>query len=244
VRVKLYGLAPSHPTHSARLMLEHKGIDHDIVWLLPGFHPVLLRTRGFRGGTVPALKLDGRKIQNSRAISRALDEYQPEPRLFPADPEKRLAVEEAERWGEEELQEVPRSLYRWMAAHRQAMRAQLAHESGLPLPGAAGAGFAPIARYFSGKSGGEDEAHRLIAQLPGMLDHVDELLAEGVIGAEEPNAADFQIAPSVRILLTMEDIAPLVEGRPCAGWSKRRLPDAPAHAPRHLPPEWLEPVPG
>ena len=58
--VKLYSLALSHPGHAARLMLERKGIAHRVVDLLPGFHPVLLRVLGFRGGTVPAMRIDGR----------------------------------------------------------------------------------------------------------------------------------------------------------------------------------------
>ena len=91
-------------------MLESKGLDYEAIWLLPGLHPALLRTRGFRGGTVPAIKLDGRKLQQSRAISRALEEIRPDPPLFPADPDERREVEEAERWGDEQLQSVPRRL--------------------------------------------------------------------------------------------------------------------------------------
>src|SRR5215204_4813745 len=96
--ITLYGTPPSPPSHSARLMLEHKGLQHRIVWLLPGLWPALLRTRGFRGGTVPAMKMNGRRLQGSRVISRALEEAKPEPTLFPADPELRREVEDAERW--------------------------------------------------------------------------------------------------------------------------------------------------
>src|SRR4029453_519604 len=48
--IVLYGTPPSPPSHSARLMLEQKGLEHRIVWLLPGLWPALLRTRGFLGG--------------------------------------------------------------------------------------------------------------------------------------------------------------------------------------------------
>ena len=43
--------------------------------------------------------------------------------------------------------------------------------------------------------------------LPAQLDRVDALLAEGVIGGERPNAADFQIAPSVRLMLCFDQCA-------------------------------------
>ena len=83
---KLYSMSLSHPSQAARLMLERKGIEHRVVELLPGFHPPQLRAAGFRGGTVPALKLDGRRIQGSLRISRALEQARPDVApLFPAD---------------------------------------------------------------------------------------------------------------------------------------------------------------
>src|SRR5436189_64990 len=115
--IKLYGTLPSPPSHTVRLMLEAKGLDHKAIWLLPGLHPALLRTRGFRGGTVPAMKMNGQKLQSSRAIARALEQAEPEPPLFPDDPQKRLEVEEAERWADEVLQDVPRRIVRWMSVH-------------------------------------------------------------------------------------------------------------------------------
>src|SRR3954470_21314796 len=113
-------MAVSHPAQAARAMLEHKGIEYELVSVMPGSQPVALRLAGFRGRTVPALKLDGRKVQGSLAISRALEELQPDPPLFP--PDRREAVEEAEAWGERELQPLPRRFFRWGAAHRQHVR--------------------------------------------------------------------------------------------------------------------------
>src|SRR5919109_3563343 len=108
MRATLYGLQLSHPALAARAMLERKGIEHRVVDLLPGMHPVQLRMHGFRGGTVPALSIDGRRLQNSRRISRVLDEIEPASPLFPADADARRAVEEAERWGELVFQDTPR----------------------------------------------------------------------------------------------------------------------------------------
>src|SRR5260370_952805 len=107
-------------------MLERKRIDHRIVQIQPGLHSLVVRLAGFPGGTVPALTLDGRRIQGSTSISRALDELRPEPALFPADRERRRAVEDAEAWGESELQPVPRRVYRWGLVRDRAMRRRLA----------------------------------------------------------------------------------------------------------------------
>jgi glutathione S-transferase len=71
------------------------------------------------------------------------------------------------------------------------------------------------------------------------MDHVDSLIADGIIGGADPNAADFQIVPSVRILAEMEDTAPFVSGRPTDAWSRALLPDSPGHAPALLPREWI-----
>ena len=79
---------------------------------MPGLHPVLVRFAGFEGFTVPALEVDGRKVQGSRPIARFLDEIAPEPPLFPREPGRARRVEEAERWGEQVLQPVPRRLFR------------------------------------------------------------------------------------------------------------------------------------
>jgi glutathione S-transferase len=223
--ITLYGIEPSPPSHTARLMLERKGLDHKTVWLLPGLHPLLVRTRGFRGGTVPAMKIDGRKIQNSRAISRALEELKADPPLFPSDPGRRREVEQAELWGDEVLQDVPRRIVRWMTAHSQDARVMVAREVGIPLPQVAAFVNAPAARHLANKVDADRYLHEAIDQVPVVLDHVERLIAKGVIGGEEPNAADLQIATSVRAILTVQDLAPAFEGRPAADLAMRYLPE-------------------
>jgi glutathione S-transferase len=223
--IKLYGTKPSPPSHTARLMLERKSLEHKIIWLLPGLHPALLRTRGFRGGTVPAMKIDGRKLQESREISRALEELKPEPPLFPSDPQQRLAVEKAERWGDEVLQDVPRRIVRWLSVHRPETRTMIAREIGVPFPRFAAWINAPSARYMANKVDSDQEIQNAVAAVPEVLGHVDELIHEGVIGGEQPNAADLQIATSVRALLTVQDLRPAREGRPSADLAMRLVPE-------------------
>jgi glutathione S-transferase len=237
---KLYSLALSHPSHAARLMLELKGMDHEVKDLLPGFHPPRLRLAGFRGDTVPALAIDGRRLQNSVEISRALDEIQPDPPLFPADPVRRHAVEEAEAWGEREFQPVPRRIFRWSVTHSADLRRWMAKSIGMPVPNVAAAMNVPIARHFARKAGASDGRVRSdIENLPALFDRVDALIAEGTIGGTEPNAADFQIGTTARVFLAFEDLAPLLEGRPTKELALKILPRYPGRVPSVLPPEWL-----
>src|SRR4051812_33934056 len=99
MNARLYVLPGSHPSTTARLLLERKGIEFKRVDLLAAVHKPLLRVLGFEGATVPALKLDGRRIQGTREIARELERLRPEPPLFPSEPARRALVEEAERWG-------------------------------------------------------------------------------------------------------------------------------------------------
>ena len=243
MRATLYAVHTSHPAHAARLMLEYKGIQHRVVNLLPGSHAAAVRALGFRGGTVPALRLDGRRVQGTRDIARALDETQPEPPLFPADPYDRSRVEEAEWWCDDVLQRVPRRVGGWVFAHRGEMRARLVREAGLPAPRLLGQAGRPLTWYFARKAGaGDTERVRdTVAMLPGLLDHVDELLDEGTIGGDQRNAADFQIGTSVRLLMTFADLAPVLEDRPAARFASALMPDYPTGIPAGLlPQDWLE----
>src|SRR5688500_3890187 len=175
-------------------MLRRKGVPHRVVQLVPGFHPVALRGLGFPGPTVPALVIDGRRIQGSRVISKELDELRPDPPLFPREPEARRRVEDAERWGEEVLQNAPRVLFRFMAAHHYEVRRWLAVDvTGVPLGGVV-ARPSLQARLFARASGANAATVRAtIDALGGHLAEVERLRAAGVIGGDEPNAADFQI---------------------------------------------------
>jgi glutathione S-transferase len=81
--------------------------------------------------------------------------------------------------------------------------------------------------------------------LPAALDHVDGLIADGVIGGKEPNAADFQIGTSVRVLMTYDDLAPAIEGRPAAKHAAALMAHYPSHVPAgYLPEGWVEPLRG
>lgn len=239
----LYSLTVSHPALAVRAMLEHKGIEHRVVDIWPGMHPPVLRLLRFPGHTVPALVLEGRRIQGSRAIARALDEFRPDPPLFPVDPDERCAVQEAERWGDEVLQAVPRRIFRWMCADSYAVRRWLAVDAaGVPLGGLIAR--PPLqARLFARAVGADAASVRAdVARLPQTLAHVSELLEDGVIGGALPNAADFQIAASLRSLGKFADLEPHLDGHPAVEWAATVVPPLPGPMPAALPREWLEPL--
>ncbi len=240
MKATLFAMPGSHPSIGARLMLELKGIDYRRVDLVPVLSKGILRAAGFGAVTVPALILDGTRIQGSGAIARALDDAVPEPALLPADPPERTAVEAAERWGDEILQPIPRRII-WNVLSRDPRGRRSYLEGarlGIPV-GLAAMTAAPLV-YLSKRFNGGDDANvrRDIEGLPATLDEADRLLAEGVIGGETPNVADFQIAPSIRLLMTLDDVRPALEGRPIADYALRLVPDYPGYAPAALPAEW------
>jgi hypothetical protein len=124
-------------------------------------------------------QLDGERLQGT-TISRALDELVPEPPLFPADPERRSAVERAEAWGDEVLQSVPRRLA-WAALSRDRSGVRSFLEGarlGMPT-GLDARTSAPIIARAKRVYGVTDDVVRAdLEALPGMLDRVDELIGE------------------------------------------------------------------
>jgi glutathione S-transferase len=86
----------------------------------------------------------------------------------------------------------------------------------------------------------DENVRQDLAQLPGLLDHVDELLRAGTIGGGHPNVADFQIATSTGLLATLDDALPLLEGRPALEHARRIAPNYPGRTPRVFPAAWLQ----
>lgn len=237
MRATLYTVPGSPNALIARLMLEHKGIAYRRVELIQGAHRLLVRLLGFPAGTVPALRIDGRRVQGSRTVSRALDDLVPDPPLFPSDPELRRAVEDAEQWGEETVQGLLRRLGVQMILRDPAAGASFIDSGPLrPLPASvAGALAVPFLRMQARLNHtGDAAAHAALAELDGVLERVDELIRAGVLGGDELTAADFQIAAHVRVLMCFDDFRPHVEGRPAGALALRVCPVLPGHVPSLL----------
>ena len=251
---KLYVIPGSHACRSAILMLEHKRLPYRRVDVVTLTHPFVARLRGFdaggerrvagsrrtvaiqtgdRFGTVPALAAGDERISTNRQIARFLDDRHPEPALFPADPERRRAVEEAEAWANETLQMAARRITLGWAVrdpsgasravgdgrmgyllYRHALTRRLV----IPL----------IGRVVFDVDRASDR--ELLAGLPPLLDRIDAWIEAGVLGTEEPNAADFMVAPSLALILYRPDVMPLFAGRPALELVDRLLPDPAARS--------------
>jgi glutathione S-transferase len=240
-RVRLTGIPGSHPVAAVQAMLEYKHLPYVRRDLPNMLHRSLLRALGFRGRTVPVARVDGRRVEGSLAIARALEQAQPEPPLYPADPQRRARVEELERRLDRELQETARRLGRWAAKHDPSCLATFATPSHLPMPQWLVRATLPVLgpvvlRMFDVA---DEDARALLAQLPAQLDHVDAAIADGVIGGAERNAADFQAAASVRLLLCFDDLRPRLEARPAAALARRLCPEFPGRFAPVFPRAWL-----
>lgn len=245
MEVRLYVIPGSHPSMAARLMLETKGIPYKRTDLMPVIAKAALRgPLRFPRNTVPAMKIDGRRVQGTGEIARELDRLRPEPPLVPADPEQRAAVEEAERFGDQELQPAVRAMLWWaLRRDREPLRsfsegAKLGIPIGLALKTAA-----PIVAASAHFNEATDEnVRRQLAALPATLQRIDDWIAAGTLGAEQPNVADFQIAPSLRLAMTLDDLCPAIESRPAGQLALRLVPNYPGKVPPILPPAWLQPL--
>jgi glutathione S-transferase len=240
MKIKLYVLPGSHPCAAVEVALKRKGIPYATVNLLP-LTQVAAGPLLYGGRTVPGMRIDGERVVGSRAIMRRLDKLTPEPPLLPADAQARERVLEAERWGDEVFQSVPRRIIDAAFLRDAGAMESYAGDAKLPLPRALLRPALPLtAKLMARRNGAEDGSVRAdLVALAGQLDQIDGWIAEGVLGGEEPNAADLQIGSTIRLLQSIGDVRPLIEGRPAASLTRYFPPMAGDVAAGTLPAEWL-----
>lgn len=241
MNVRLFSMPGSHAAKTGELLFDHKGIDYKRTDLLPVVSWLVLKALRFPDVTVPAAKIDGERVQGTRAIARALEKRKPEPPLFPDDAERRRAVEEAELFGDEELQQRVREIFLWSARKDSSGLVGYLEGAKIGMPhGLAARTAGPFIALDARSRGATDEnVRRALAAFPGMLRRIDDWIKEGVLGGDVPNAADLQIAPSLRLAMSLDDLRPAIEGRP-AQLATRIVPHFPGRTPAVLPKEWLE----
>src|SRR5688500_14088302 len=200
----LYVIPGSHACRSAMLMLEHKQAPYRRVDIVTLLHPLVVRLHGFdaggqtrtaggrrtfglrlgdRVGTVPALAANGHRISTNHGIARFLDERHPQSPLFPADPEQRAAVEQAERWANETLQMAARRIPGAAAVRDPAMFGRSAGNGrlGYLLYKRSLTRRLLIPRILRGVFAASPSPERdPVAELPTMLDRIDAWIADGV----------------------------------------------------------------
>jgi glutathione S-transferase len=235
----LHAVPPSHPCMTVAAALDLKGLEYQRIDFAPGRHTAEMeQIYGAGRRTVPGMLFDGEPVHTSRAILARLEEIEPSPPLFPETIAG--AVREAERWGDEELQDLGRRLP-WGALHFRPEAMGTFADGGRPLD-PAGIDFA--IKYVDGSWRYHGiSAVRLaddLAGLPAKLDHVDQLAADGVIGGDQANAADLQIGATLRVLLCLGDVRQLMDGRQCEAIARRWFPDYPGDVPAGAFPDgWL-----
>jgi glutathione S-transferase len=233
MQLKLYVVHGSHPCAAVEKALSLKGLQYSVFEWPPPLHAPMQRLL-FGDRTVPALRIGGEKVQGSRAIMRRLDELAPEPPLLPSDPDARARVLEAERWGDEVFQPIARELIWAGFPHNPGAMVSYSKHSRLRLPAPVVRLNAPLLARMGRRLNKTSDAtaRARLAGLPAQLDTIDGWIADGTIGdAEHPNAADLQIASTIRLMLTFADVRGLIDGRPCATLARKLFPHADGEMP-------------
>ncbi len=237
----LYVLPGSHPCAAVEAALVLKKIEFRRVDLLP-MTQLLAGPLRYGATTVPGIRLGGERLAGSRSIMRRLDALVPDPPLLPAPGDPAYArVLEAERWGDEVLQSMPRRVIDAAFVRCPSAMESYAGDSTLPLPRALLRPAMPLtARVMALKNRARDESARAdLAALGRQLERIEQWIAEGLLGGVRANAADLQIGSSIRLLMSIGDVRPLIEGRPAATltrWFPAMVGEVP---PGVLPAEWL-----
>jgi glutathione S-transferase len=237
-KLTLHVMPPSHPCMTARKALELKGLEFELVELMPGTQiEPMEKVYGEGNTTVPGMVMGEETVHGSRPILARLEELVPDPPLFP-DP---IAdqVREAERWGDEELQDLGRRLPWSALAFRPESLGTFGGGGNL---NPAGVDYAMKLIRATWKYHGitAEIVAADLEGLPAKLDHVDKLIADGVMGGEAPNAADLQIGATIRVLLVVADLHPVIAGRPCEELAHRLFPDYQGMIPAGAyPPGWV-----
>ena len=180
---KLYVILGSHPSRTAMLMLERKGIPYKRVDLMPVISKGVLKVQRFPGITVS--------------------------------------------WWAFKRDRAPMASY-WEVA-RLGVPIGLAVKTGGPLVATAarlnGSTDAQVIADLSSLRADLDPDRRLDRRRRGRR-----------AGAER---SGLQLAPSLRLLMSFDDLRPFIEGRPCGEMANRVVPEFPGRTPQIFPAEWL-----
>jgi glutathione S-transferase len=172
----------SNFNEKARWALDFKGIRHRRRSLMPGGPKAMWFARR---GTLPVLDLDGRRIVDSTAIIAALEERQPEPALYPGDPEERRHALELEEFFDESAGHDMRRVAFWELRDNLDYGTSFMTTDQPPIRRAVGrtglrVGFSSVWRYMSARYAFNEEAvKRSRGTLIAALDRIESERAGG-----------------------------------------------------------------
>ncbi|MGD0455956.1 MAG: glutathione S-transferase, partial [Solirubrobacteraceae bacterium] len=196
----------------------------------------------YGGRTVPGMRIGGERLVGSRKIMRRLDQLAPEPPLLPPPGDPLYAqVLEAERWGDEVLQPVPRRVIDVAFLKNPAAMESYGAEASLPLPTSLLRPALPMTAKLLARINKATDvtAQADLGGLPRQLARIESWIDHGVLGGELPNAADLQIGSSLRLLASIGDVRPIVQASRAAALT-RYFPDMVGEVPPGaLPASWL-----
>ena len=206
-----------------------------------GPHAFGMLGRGFQTMTVPALKIDGRRVQGSREIARArraraaTTPVSCRPAAAPGGCRSRALGRGAPGRGPADL------------PVRRAARAARVSQRSAPRQPADAPGSARLAavrhaardrrtpRHGLRRAGGPRRARRAL----GSDRRMDRA---GPPRRRRAERRRLQIAPNVAMLLCFADLAPFIESRAAARLAHRVAPDHPGQIGAVLPTAWLAPL--
>lgn len=241
-RLKFYGFRGSHPCEAVCAAADYKGIEYEFITVPPAMHRLIMPLK-FGGARVPGAVYGDRKVQKTTNIFRLLDEIEPERALFPTEPELRWRIEEAESWGEGEIQEMgrrivwahlsrsPDTIRAWAGEYPAGRERWMMYHLGPAM--------SQVAKF--GNKATDANVRADLAALPEILDHIDNLIDEGTIGGAQANAADFQILSSVGMWSNILSLRDAIMARPCGTAAMRLFPQYSGKVPGGLlPDDWFE----
>jgi len=213
-RPVLWQLEISHYSEKVRWALDHKQVDHVRRSPFPGMHiAIALGLTGGAAKTFPILQIDGRTIADSTEAIAALEEYEPEPALYPSDPVERRRALLLEDYFDEQLGPHARLLPFHELISDPDLFADLAAQSVPPPLNRAKGLVGAYARAYTKLRWGAADGEAASAARAGIVAAMDRLEAElEANGGEHLVGESFSVADLTAAALFYPVVGP--EGAP------------------------------
>lgn len=239
--IMLYGVSASDSSACVEVALRLKNVPYRRMDRPPFLDRAASRDNGGPFAR-PTMRAGDVRVSGTRRILTQLDRWFPNPRLYPDTSAGLASIRAVEEWHAIHLQPAVRRIL--IAAVRRAPKALDTYVEASPImlpqwPRAL-ARLPSIAFGWFVHSAAEHEVAADIAELPGHIERVDELISDGTLGQPVANAADLQVAATLRLLFTIGDIQPLLTNRAAAQLALELFPLFPGNVPgRLLPARWF-----